>query len=78
MNTLGSIIAKYRKQNKYTQSELSILLSQYGYSITPGAISSWEKNNSQPSAVQFLALCKILNIMNKHMKFKTWFFYFSI
>ena len=56
MNTFGSIIAKYRKQSKYTPSELSVLLSQYGYGITPGAISSWEKNNSQPSAVQFLEI----------------------
>lgn len=69
MNTFGSIIAKYRKQSKYTQSELSVLLSQYGYGITPGAISSWEKNNSQPSAVQFLALCKILSITDIYSEF---------
>lgn len=69
MNTFGSIIARYRKQNKYTQADLSKELHKYGYSITPGAISTWEKDNSQPSAGQFLSLCKILHITKIYNEF---------
>lgn len=69
MNTFGSIIARYRKQNKYTQADLCAELHKYGYSITPGAVSTWEKDNSQPSAGQFLALCKILHITQIYNEF---------
>ena len=69
MNTFGSILTKYRKETRKTQEAISILLKEYGYDTSPKAISSWENGNSQPSAGQFLALCKILNINNINQEF---------
>lgn len=60
--TIGSLLQYYRKQNKMTQSELAIRLGECGYPVKNGAVSSWEKDNSQPNASQFLAICRILGI----------------
>ena len=62
MMSLGKTIAKYRKDHKMSQPELAAELTRRGYPIKVGAVSSWETENSQPSAGLFLEICKILGI----------------
>lgn len=69
MESFGRIIAKYRKVAKMSQHELASELKNYGFSVGNTAISTWEKDMNSPSAMQFLAVCKILNITNIYNEF---------
>lgn len=69
MESMGSILQYYRKMRGYTQTRLAEELSKCGYPIKNGAISAWEKDYSTPNAVQFLALCQILNITDIYQTF---------
>ena len=62
MNAIGPIIAKYRKEKHFTQPELAELLSKEGVEVSEKAISAWEIGRNEPSARQFFALCRILEI----------------
>ena len=62
MQTIGEIISYYRKKNGMSQQDLSNLLGQHGYKLTNKAISSWEKNSSEPSASLLILLCKLLGV----------------
>lgn len=64
MNTIGKIIQDRRKELKLRQPDITKQLEQFGYFINPAAVSSWERNITQPNATQLLALCKILGITN--------------
>ena len=64
MNTIGKIIQDRRKELKLRQPDITKQLEQFGYFINPAAVSSWERNVTQPNATQLLALCKILGITN--------------
>jgi len=69
MESFGRIIAKYRKARGMSQHDIAAALVPYGYKIGNSAISSWEKDMNSPSAIQFLALCKILNITDIYNEF---------
>lgn len=62
MKKLGEIIATYRKQNNLSQTQLSELLTQNGFKVSNKAVSSWEKDTTEPSASLMLFLCKLLGI----------------
>ena len=62
MQSIGKIIAHYRKKNGLSQQDLSNLLGNHGYKLTNKAISSWEKDSSEPSASLLMLLCKLLGI----------------
>jgi len=62
MYSVGEIISTYRKQNRFSQSELATALEKENIKISNKTISSWEKNGSEPSVTIFLTLCKILHI----------------
>ena len=64
MNSIGKILQDRRKELGLTQPDVNKELKQFGYSMNHAAISSWERNVTQPNATQFLALCKILGITN--------------
>lgn len=64
MNSIGKILQNRRKELGLTQPDVNKELKQFGYSMNHAAISSWERNVTQPNATQFLALCKILGITN--------------
>ena len=64
MNSIGKILQDRRKELRLTQPDVNKELKQFGYSMNHAAISSWERNVTQPNATQFLALCKILGITN--------------
>lgn len=61
-NVIGRKLTEARKSKNVSQKELPAILSQYGNSITPAAISKWEKGESIPSALQLLALSDIFGI----------------
>ncbi len=62
MNSIGPIIAKYRKEKHLTQPELSELLFKEGIEVTDKALSSWESGRTEPGMNQFFTLCKVLGI----------------
>lgn len=62
MRDIGSIISTHRKKNNLSQAQLSEILIKNGYKATNKAISSWEKNTTEPSASLLLFLCKQLGI----------------
>ena len=69
MNSIGKILQDRRKELGLTQPDVNKELKQFGYSMNHAAISSWERNVTQPNATQFLALCKILGITNIYAAF---------
>ena len=69
MKSMGSLLQYYRKKNGYTQADLAAKMSEYGYPIKHGAISTWEKETAIPNANQFLVLCQILNITDIYNTF---------
>lgn len=62
MKKLGEIIATYRKQNNLSQTQLSELLTHNGFKVSNKAVSSWEKDTTEPGASLMLFLCKLLGI----------------
>ena len=62
MKKLGKIIATYRKQNNLSQTQLSEILMKNGFKASNKAVSSWEKDTTEPSASLLLFLCKLLGI----------------
>lgn len=62
MESIGKIIAAYRRQHNMSQTDLANELARFGFQIKKSAISSWETGTSQPNASQFLALCRLLSI----------------
>ena len=62
MNSIGPIIAKYRKSLHLTQPELSELLFKEGIEVTDKALSSWESGRTEPGVNQLFTLCKVLGI----------------
>lgn len=66
MNSVGEIISTYRKKKGLHQQELADALADKGHHITNKAISSWERNLSEPSVTMFYTICKILDITNMY------------
>ena len=62
MKKLVNIIASYRKQNNLSQMQLSEILMKNGFKASNKAVSSWEKDTTEPSASLLLFLCKLLGI----------------
>ena len=44
------------------QKDVASKLSDYGFNVKPKTIYNWEKELSQPSVPQFIALCDILDV----------------
>lgn len=61
-NTIGKKLIEARKSKNMSQKDLAAIMSQYGNSITPAAISKWEKGESVPNALQLFALCDIFGV----------------
>ncbi len=64
MQNLGEKLAALRRRAGLSQKELAERLSVYGVSVSNQAVSKWEKGLTQPSAEQFLALCRALDAEN--------------
>ena len=68
-DNIGEVIAKNRKAKHISQVELATRLGNYGIQISNAAISAWEKGINTPTAAQFLAICKILEISDIYTEF---------
>lgn len=51
-----------RKENGFSQAQVSEFLSENGSSVTQKAVSRWECGASQPTIEQFLLLCRLYNV----------------
>ena len=69
MQSVGQIIAAYRKKKGYSQPELAARLKDEGIDISYKSISSWEKNGSEPNVITFLTLCRILGIADVYEEY---------
>lgn len=59
---IGPVLYKLRTEKKISQRELALKLCEKGIAVTNQAVSKWENGTTQPSAVQFIALCDILEV----------------
>lgn len=66
---LGKKLAELRRSLGISQKELAQRLEELGVEVTNQAVSKWEKGLTQPSAVQFLALCRALEVESISMEF---------
>ena len=64
VNNLGEIICSFRKKKGLSQRQFAVLLNKRGVAVTNQAVSKWESGASLPSAVQFLIICDILDIID--------------
>ena len=69
MKDIGRTLATYRKNNHLSQIDIANKLQPYGINVKNAAVSSWEKNNSTPTAAQLLSLCEILGISDIYTEF---------
>ena len=69
MDNFGDILARLRRRANLSQRELAQRLAVYGVTVTNQAVSKWEKGSTQPSAEQFLALCRALDVENLPVEF---------
>ena len=61
-NTVGSAIARRRKELRLSLSALRERLAAHGIRLQVAAISKWETGENVPNAYQLLALCRALEI----------------
>ncbi|MCD8254966.1 MAG: XRE family transcriptional regulator [Oscillospiraceae bacterium] len=59
---LGTKLAALRRKSGLSQKELAARLGLLKLSISNQAISKWENGLTEPSAEQFLALCRVLEV----------------
>ena len=59
---LGAVLAQLRRDAGLSQQALAGRMCMEGFSVTNQAISKLEHDLTQPSASQFLALCRILQV----------------
>lgn len=59
---LGKKLTELRRRAGLSQKELSTRLTIYGIAVSNQAVSKWENGMTQPSAEQFLALCRALDV----------------
>lgn len=62
MNSIGNIIATYRKKKNWSQIDLARVLSENGFEITNRSVSKWEKDDTEPNLETFFEICRILEI----------------
>ena len=59
---IGKVLEERRTALGLSQSELAAALARDGVHVTKHAVTKWENERATPSAVQFLALCRALEI----------------
>ena len=60
--SIGSTLAKLRREKKLMQKDIAAKLSSYGINVSTKAVYNWEKELCLPNARQFVALCDIYEI----------------
>lgn len=62
INNLGEKIANLRIIQGLSQYDIAEKLNAKGISVTNQKVSKWETNYTIPNAIQFIALCEVLNV----------------
>lgn len=58
----GKTLSDLRRARGLRQQELAEVLQREGISVSNQAISKWENGTTLPNALQFLALCRVLEV----------------
>ena len=66
---IGATLAEARIRAGLNQNQLAARLTMLGLDVTNQAVSKWEKNATQPSAKQLIALCAVLGIIDPLSEF---------
>lgn len=61
-NIIGKRIEEARKQAGLSLPQFSLLLKQFGVSVSPSGINKWTKGSALPNAYQLVAICQALDI----------------
>ena len=61
---IPKVLKEYRKKNKYSVNDVSLLLKDRSINVAPKTIYGWESGQSQPSADTLLTLCELYNVKN--------------
>lgn len=61
---IAKVLKEYRKKNKYTVQDVSVMLKDRSIKAAPKTIYGWESGQSSPSADILLTLCELYNIEN--------------
>ena len=69
MQDLGEKLTALRRRAGLSQKALAERLAVYGVFVSNQAVSKWENGMTQPSAEQFLALCRALDAENLGAEF---------
>ena len=59
---IPKVLKEYRKKNKYTVNDVSIMLHERSLDVAPKTIYGWESGQANPSADMLLTLCEMYNI----------------
>lgn len=62
MKDFGETISAVRKRKGLSRIEVAEKMTEYGFNTNENMLGKWERNYCQPNAVQFLALCEVLDI----------------
>lgn len=60
--SFGARLAALRKAGGLSQTETADYVTRAGYPVRTQAVSKWETGATQPSAGQFLALCRLYRV----------------
>ena len=61
---IPKVLKEYRKRNKYTVNDVSLMLHERSVEVAPKTIYGWESGQANPSADMLLTLCELYNIEN--------------
>lgn len=60
--TFGTTLASLRKASRLTQTDVARYMTGAGFPVLTQAVSKWEKDMTQPSARQFVELCRLYRV----------------
>jgi len=60
--SFGRRLAVLRRGKGLSQTDVARYITEAGYPVRTQAVSKWETDSTQPSAAQFLALCRLYDI----------------
>lgn len=61
-NIIGKRIEEARRQAGLSLPQFSMLLKQFGVSVSPSGINKWTKGSALPNAYQLVAICHALDL----------------
>lgn len=62
--SIPKVLKEYRKRNKFTVNDVSLMLHERSIDVAPKTIYGWESGQASPSADMLLTLCELYNIEN--------------